>query len=375
MDLFVTCGQSLEPLLIEELDSLGYSDTVAGYRGVRVQNVEFEAVYRINYLSRLAGRVFLPLANFPCRDAKVLYKNALKINWSDYIAPGKTIAIDANVSNERIRNSLFGAQVVKDAICDQLREKTGDRPNVDVRNPDVQLNLFIHDEIAIISFDTSGQSLHKRGYRQETVDAPMQETMAAALLRLAKYQGTEVLYDPCFGSGTLLIEAALIASNTPSGFLREHWGFLSLPHHSEELWQKIKADADALRVPLVKGRFFGSDSNKKAVHAAKVNLRAAGVHQFVEIANYDFREYTPPVAPNFVITNPPYGKRLDDVDQLRPLYRSLGDWMKQKTAKPARGFIFTGSFDLSKEVGLAASRRYVLDNGGIESRLLEYDLY
>jgi putative N6-adenine-specific DNA methylase len=203
----------------------------------------------------------------------------------------------------------------------------------------------------------------------------MQETMAAALLMLAKYQGNEIFYDPCFGSGTLIIEAALIASRTPPGYLRRQWGFFGLPQYSQEHWLKVKEEADQKKIPLLKGHFFGTDYNKKAVHAAKVNLRAAGIHQFVEIANYDFREYTPPVAPNFVIANPPYGKRLDDVDQLRPLYRALGDWMKQKTAKPARGFIFTGAFDLTKEVGLAASRRYVLDNGGIESRLLEFDLY
>jgi len=375
MDLFVTCGQGIEPLLIEELTALGYSETIPGYRGVKVHNVEFEAIYRINYLSRLAGRVFMPLASFRCRDAKALYKGAMGINWLEYIPEGSTIAIDANVASEMLRNSLFAAQVVKDAICDQFREKTGERPSVDTRNPDVQLNLFIHDESAVISFDTSGQSLHKRGYREETVEAPMQETMAAALLMLAKYQGTEILYDPCFGSGTLLIEAALIASKTPPGFLRKRWGFLSLPQHSQEQWVRIKNGADGLRIPLVKGRFFGTDSSKKAVHATKVNLRAAGVHQFVEIANCDFRDYTPPVQPNFVIANPPYGKRLDDIDQLRPLYRALGDWMKRNTAKPARGFIFTGTFELSKEVGLSASRRYVLDNGGIESRLLEFDLY
>lgn len=375
MDLFVTCGQGIEPLLIEELASLGYPQTVTGYRGVKVQNADMDAIYRINYQSRLAGRVFMPLANFRCRDAKALYKAAMDINWLEYIPEGKTIAIDANVTHPMLRNSLFAAQVVKDAICDQFREKTGERPSVDTRNPDVQLNLFIHDESGVISFDTSGQSLHKRGYRQETVDAPMQETMAAALLKLAKYQGTEILYDPCFGSGTLLIEAALMASKTPPGFLREEWGFFGLPQYSRERWLQIKAEADALKVPLVKGHFFGTDYNKKAVYATKVNLRAAGVHQFVEIANSDFRDYTPPVKPDFIIVNPPYGKRLDEVDQLRPLYRALGEWMKQKAAKPAKGFVFTGSMELTKEVGLAASRRYVLDNGGIDSRLLEFDLY
>jgi putative N6-adenine-specific DNA methylase len=375
MELFVTCGQSLEPLLAKELQSLGYEQLKEGYRGVYVLNTDLEAIYRINYLSRIAGRVFLPLSRFNCRDAKALYKAAMDIPWLDYIPKGKTIAIDANVTHPLLRNSLFAAQVVKDAICDQFREKTAERPSVDTRNPDVQLNLFIHGQSGVISFDTSGQSLHKRGYREETVEAPMQETMAAALLMLAGYQGTEIFYDPCFGSGTLIIEAALMASHTPPGYLRTTWGFFHLPQHSTDLWLKVKKEADQLRTPLTKGHFFGTDNNKKAVHAAKVNLRAAGIHQFVEIANCDFRDYTPPAAPNFVIANPPYGKRLEEVDRLRPLYRALGDWMKHKTAKPARGFVFTGDLELTKEVGLSASRRHVLNNGGIESRLLEFDLY
>ena len=166
-----------------------------------------------------------------------------------------------------------------------------------------------------------------------------------------------------------------MASRTPPGYFRKEWGFFHWPQYNEERWLECKRQADELRIPLEKGHFFGTDSNKKAVHATRVNLRGIGFHQYAELVNEDFRTYTPPVSPNFVIANPPYGKRLDAVDQLQPLYRALGDWMKQKTAKPAQGFVFTGNFELTKEVGLAASRRYVLDNGGIESRLLEFDLY
>lgn len=375
MDLFVTCGQGLESLLAQELGSLGYPQAVTGYRGVNVQNVELEAVYRINYLSRLAGRVFLPLARFRCRDSKSLYVDAGKIDWVSYVPQGKTIAIDANVQHPKLRNSLFAAQVVKDAICDQLRQRAGWRPNVAVRNPDVQINLYIYHEWAVVSFDTSGESLHRRSYRQETVEAPMQETLGAALLTMAGYTGSEIVYDPCCGSGTLLIEAAMMASKTPPGYLRTQWGFQNLPQHSQELWLKIKAEADAKKVPLLKKHFFGTDVNKQAAHATKVNLRAAGFLQDVEIINTDFRDYEPSIAPNFVITNPPHGHRLDDVDYLRPLYRALGDWMKRKTAKPAKGFVFTSSPELAKEVGLATSKRHVLESGGIEARLLEYDLY
>lgn len=375
MDLFVTCGQGLEPLLAQELGNLGYPQAVTGYRGVNVQNVELDAIYRINYLSRLAGRVFLPLSRFRCRDAKSLYADAGKIDWVSFIPQGKTIAIDANVNHPKLTNSLYAAQVVKDAICDQLRQRSGWRPNVAVRNPDVQINLFIYHEWAVISFDTSGESLHRRGYRQETVEAPIQETLAAALLTMAGFKGDEIFYDPCCGSGTFLIEAAMMATNTPPGFLRKQWGFQNLPQHSQELWLKIKAEADSKRLTLPKRRFFGTDFNKQSVHASKVNLRASGFNNEIEIIYADFRTYEPQVPPNFVIANPPHGLRLDDVEYLRPLYRALGDWLKRKTAKPARGFIFTSSPDLAKEIGLATSKRHVLESGGVEARLLEYDLY
>lgn len=375
MDLFVTCGQGMEQLLAQELGTLGYTQGITGFRGVNLQNIDLEAIYRINYQSRLAGRVLLPLSRFYCQNEKTLYVGAGKIDWLAYIPEGKTIAIDANVNHPKLRNSLFAAQVVKDAICDQIRQRSGWRPSIDIKNPDVQINLFIYREWAVISIDTSGQSLHKRGYRQESVEAPMQETLAAALLALSGYEGTEIVYDPFCGSGTLLTEAALIASHTPPGFLRSRWGFFHLPKYSQELWLKVKAEADSKKISLPKGMFFGTDVNKQAVYASKVNLRAAGLQQVVEIVHCDFRDYEPPVPPTFVITNPPHGHRLDDVEHLCPIYRELGDWMKRKTAKPARGFVYTSSPILAKEVGLAASRRHVIESGGVEARLLEFDLY
>lgn len=375
MDLFVTCAQCLEPLLVEELGQLGFTYVEAGFRGVHVKNVNIDAVYKINYLSRIAGRVLMPLASFRCYEAKSLYGGIIKVDWLRYIARGKTFAIDANVSHPQLRNSLFAAQVAKDAICDQLRDRIGTRPDIDVKDPDVQLNLYIHDQWAIMSVDTSGKPLSRRGYRLETVEAPIQETLAAALLMLAKYQGNEILCDPCCGSGTILIEAALMASHTPPGYLRKQWGFFSLPEFSSADWLKVKNEADAKKIDFPKQQLFGCDVNKQAVYATKVNARATGLHQQIEVVNCDFREFTPPVEPNLVVTNPPHGRRLEDEETLSPLYRSLGDFLKRKTTKPAKGFVFTGSPMLSKEVGLAAKRRHVLDNSGVESRLLEYDLF
>lgn len=374
-ELFVTCGQGLEPLLCDELTELGFSNLNSQFRGVAVRNIPFDAIYRINYCSRIASRVLLPLKRFRCYNRQSLYRDAFEIDWLKYIPNNATFAIDANVQHRELRNSLYAAQVVKDAICDQFRERTGNRPSIDTKDPDIQLNLFIHDERAILSFDTSGTPLHKRGYRQSSLEAPLRESIAAALLRLAEYRGDEIMCDPCCGSGTLLIEAALIATRTPPGFLRKRWGFQTLPEYSSQEWLRVKNEADQQRIPLIKGHIFGSDINKNAVHLSKVNLRAAGFHQSVEVAQHDFRDYTPEPPPTFLITNPPHGNRLGEVESLRPLYRSLGDFMKQKMSKPSRGYIFTGSLELSKEIGLAAQRRHVVDNAGIDSRLLAFDIF
>lgn len=374
-ELFVICASGLEPLLVQELNELGFDQAIPGFRGVYVKGNSLEDICRINYNSRLASRVLLPLQRFICRGRQSLYDAVYDIDWVKYIPTDATIAIDANVSNRDFRNSLYAAQLTKDAICDQLRERRNERPNVDTSNPDVQLNLFIHDSKGVISFDTSGSPLHKRGYRQVSTEAPIRETLAAALLRLAKYSPEEIFCDPCCGSGTLLIEAALIASKTAPGFLRNKWGFMTLPQFNQQTWLKVKAEADLKRTPLVKGHFWGLDINKNAVHTAKANLRAAGFHQAVEIAQGDFRDFPLSLQPNFVLTNPPHGKRLGEVEQLIGLYRSLGDFLKQKTTKPGKGFIFVGSPELAKEVGLAPKRRHEVDNAGIDSRLLEFDLY
>lgn len=373
--VFVSCAPALEPLLLDELAELGIQNLSLGYRGVFVDQWGWEDIYKINYGSRLTSRVLLPLARFKCFDRKSLYSHIHTIDWTQFLKEGDTFAIDANVQHRELRNSLFAAQVVKDAICDQMRQKVGRRPSVDIQNPTLQLNLYIQQTLAIISFDTSGFPLHKRGYRQETVEAPLQETLAAALLRLAGYTADQIFCDPCCGSGTILIEAALMATNTPPGYIRQKWGFMRHPDYNLNDWLKVRNRMDENRLPLPAHHLYGMDISKNAVRAAKINLKAAGFNQNVEIVQGDFRDCTLSTAPNFILTNPPHGRRLDEEDHLRPFYRELGNFLKQKSAKPARGFIFTGNMELAKEVGLAASRRYILNNGGVDSRLLEYDLY
>ncbi len=361
--------------MAHELASLGCQDIRPGYKGVYVHSASMRDVYAINYRSRLATRVLLPIAKFTCHNREGLYQAARNINWSQYLQLDRTFAIDANVAHPALKNSLFAAMVVKDAICDQFREKTGSRPDVDIKEPDLQINLFVRDRTGIISIDTSGVPLSKRGYRQDSGEAPLQESLAAALLAIAQYTGQEIVFDPCCGSGTLLIEAALIASRTAPGFLRRDWGFMQLPGFSQSDWLKVKNEADALRTQLPAGHLFGCDKDARVVEACRANLKAAGLQKEIQVAQADFRQFTPNPAPNFIISNPPHGKRLENVADLVPLYRALGEFMKTKCAKPARGFIFTGSLELAKQCGLAPKKRHVVSNSGVDSRLLEFDLY
>ncbi len=373
--LFVSCPPTLEPLLIEELKELGLPSVQLGYRGGFVHEWDWPAIYRINYASRLASRVLLPLLKFRCLNRQALYRHASEVDWSLYLKKGWTFAIDAHVHHQELRNSLFAAQVVKDAICDQMRHQFGERPSVQIQHPDVQIHLFIDQQTAILSFDTSGEALHKRGYRQESLEAPLRENLAAALLLLSRYTKEEIFLDPCCGSGTLLIEAALIASETPPGYLRKQWGFMRHPQYQGEEWLTVRHQIDQQRKPLETGVLFGIDQSKQAVRACQINLRAAGFSRQVEVRQADFREYQPSVAPTFILTNPPHGRRLGEEAYLKSLYRALGDFMKKKSAKPGRGYIFTGNLELAKEVGLAATRRHVLSNSGVDSRLLEFNLY
>ena len=310
MMLFASCARGLEPLLVQELEELGISSCREGFCGVFTPR-KMSSVYLINYCSRLATRVLWPLAQFRCADKEALYRGAGEIDWQQFLTPSQTFAIDANVSHPTLRHSLFAAQIVKDALCDQLRERFGQRPSVRIAAPDVQLNLFVQGERATISLDTSGEALYKRGYRTETTPAPIQETLAAAILRQVHYGASDVFCDPFCGSGTFLIEAALMKTNTPPGFLRKQWGFSHLPEHVKAQWEQCKQAADAKRVPLEKGWICGADKDRKTIECCRVHLKNAGFEGEIETVAREVSRYVPPHSPTLVVTNPPYGKRLE----------------------------------------------------------------
>lgn len=370
---FAQMPEDVKDIAVAELMELGASDIRTVYRGAHF-SADAAALYRINYGSRLLSRVLAPLLSFDCPDADALYKAAKTIRWRDFFPGDETFAVFANVSDSSaITHSRFAALRLKDAIVDDLREKTGERPNVNTRDPDVVFNLHIQGQRAVISLDTSGEPLYKRGYRVAAGDAPMQETVAAAILRLMEWDGEIPLYDPMCGSGTLLCEALMRCCRIPAGIIRGRFGFERLPDFDAALWQKVKAAANANIRPLPTGRISGSDIKTSSVEAARTNLM--GLHSGREvmvrqaaIADLD------PLPPGVVAVNPPYGLRMGKDQDLALLYQGLGDFLKQK-CKGCAAYIYFGERALIKKLGLKPAWKRPLSAGGLDGRLVKYELY
>ncbi len=366
-ELFITCAEHLEPLLLEELKRLNIPGLREGFRGVYAFK-NMETVYAVNYLSRLATRVLWPLHTFHCRDRDELYREAKTIDWLDYLDPSKTFAIDANISHPTIRHSLYGAQVVKDALCDVLREKRGARPSVNVQQPDVQLNLFIHNNRAIISLDTSGSPLYKRGWKERSGDASLQETLAAAMLQLARYNPEETFCDPFCGAGTLLVEAALIATHTPPGFFRESWGFMHMPQFSQQKWEEIKQFHDQKRIPLPKHMIMGADRDRAELSLCKANLARLGWAETIELKHAEVYAYHPSPSPRLIITDPPFGKRLVSS---RKIFEDLGQFLKENQDPQQRAFVLCPKAEMIGAIGCKIVEEFPLKHGGLDTILYQ----
>jgi putative N6-adenine-specific DNA methylase len=355
-----------------ELRELGATNIKPGYLGVFFcanPRTLFEIVYR----TRIFSRILAPLIVFDCHSEKYLYKTAQNIDWSDFLTLTKTFAITSNVADSNIRNSQYAGQIFKDAIVDQFREKTGERPNVDTYNPDLQLNLYIHENKARISVDLDGGSLHKRGYRQESVEAPMQETLAATILRLSKWNGERTLYDPFCGSGTLLCEALMKQCNIPAAYLRHKFGFLRLPDFDASVWNQVKTKANAEITEMTEELIKGSDISPDALKAVRSNRAALPDVGKIKVRRADFHDLDP-IENTTIITNPPYGIRLGDKESTTQLLKEFGDFLKQKCTG-CSAFIYYGDASLVKKLGLKPDWKQPLRAGGLDGVLCKYELY
>ncbi len=367
-DLFITCPYGFEELLQKELLTLGVSKVSLGFCGVLVPK-DMKNVFLINYESRIATRVLWPIIEFFCSGKEDLYSNCRKINWSLFLSPNRTLAIDSNVQHPNLTNSMFASLVVKDAICDFFREKTGSRPSIDTQNPDLQLNLFIQKGRATLYLDTSGAPLHKRGWRTTQTEASIHESLAAALLLLTDYSPEKILCDPFCGSGTFLIEAAWIATRTPPGILRKTWGFFNLPEFNMGDWKEWKKTRDDNRIPLAKGLIFGADKSRETTDICKKNLLKADVSG-VEISYDEIAYYSPKIRPNFIITNPPYGKRLETSELLLQQMNSFLD----KYLETGGQFYLLCPQEFSADVlKRKVKAEFAFKNGGLPVKLLSLE--
>ncbi len=362
----------MEELCEQELIELGAKNTKIVYRGIEFE-ADMNTIYRINYNSRLVTRILAPLKVFKCRNTNALKKNAETINWEDFLSNEKTFAIAASVSNSKINNSLYALQCLKDGIADYFRDKYGKRPDVETVNPDVRFNLHIEKDMAVISLDTSGESLHKRGYRLLAGEAPMQETLAAAIIRISGWIGEKPLTDIMCGSGTILCEALMHYCRIPAQKLRTIFGFTNLPEYNKDTWEKIKDEFDKQIRPLPKNLIGGNDKSLEAIKVARKNLSRLPFHDSVELSCKPFQKIKQ-FENGIIITNPPYGMRLGKSEEVKELYTELGDFLKNN-CKGTTAYIYTGDPSLRKSIGLRTSRRIPLTNGKLEGVLVQIDSY
>jgi 23S rRNA (guanine2445-N2)-methyltransferase / 23S rRNA (guanine2069-N7)-methyltransferase len=378
--LFATCPKNLEGLLEEELIFLGAKETKQTVAGVRFAG-DLELAYRVCLWSRLANRILLPLTKFDVASADDLYKGVKQIKWLEHLDPEDSILIDFNGTSFAIKNSHFGALKAKDAIVDQIRKATGKRPSIAKEDPDLRINIYLYRDITTVSIDLSGDSLHRRGYRLSPGAAPLKENLAAAILYRSSWlefaKAGKPLLDPLCGSGTILIEAAMIVLDYAPGLLREHFGFNKWKKHDHKIWKKLVAKAKERRKESeksFKAKIFGSDADPKAISIAKECIKAAGLEKFIDVDVRKINKVTAPSdAAGIIITNPPYGKRLEDEKGLTNLYQDLGVIFREKFLNWELA-LFTGNPEISKKIGIRPHKSYNFFNGTIPCKLLLFHI-
>lgn len=377
---FATCPRGLEGLLADELRALQATEVRETRAGVSFAG-PLAIAYRACLWSRTASRVLLPLARFPAATPEALYAGVQTVDWDAQLAPDGTLAVDASLAQSALTHSHFVALKVKDAIVDQFRERHGVRPSVNTERPDVRVNVHVQRDMATISIDLSGDSLHRRGYRIDTVAAPLKETLAAAILLRAQWPALAgaggALVDVMCGSGTLLIEGALMAGDVAPGLLRTYFGFLAWGGHDAETWSALRHEAEArrdaglARLPVIEGY----DVDQRAVRAARANIKEAGLADYIRVQRQGLGDCAPRPEERrgLVVANAPYGERLGEAETLKALYKDLGAALARCYAG-WEAAVFTGNVDLGRYLQLRAHRVHTLYNGALECRLLRIAL-
>ena len=374
---FATVPKAMEDILAEELRDLGARNLRQTIAGVSFDG-SMETAYRACLWSRVASRVLLILDSFDVRSQDDLYKGVKRTDWGKHLHPDGSLAVTFNVkSSDVINNSHFGALKVKDAIVDQLRSRFGRRPDIERERPDIRVNVYLNGEKARLSLDLSGESLHRRGYRDINIKAPMKENLAAAILirsgwpGLAKTGGS--LLDPMCGSGTLLLEGAMIALNQAPGLMRDYFGFTGWKKHDPALWGKLVREAENVKNMTETGQniIIGFDQDPKALKAAQTHVKNAGLHHLINLEQRDIEKAKPPESgmPGLVISNPPYGERLGTEQETAKLYFKFGEVLKAHF-RHWRAAIIISNPELGFRLGIRSKKPATFYNGAIECKLL-----
>ncbi|MGP1476933.1 MAG: THUMP domain-containing protein [Phocaeicola sp.] len=369
-ELVAKTFQGLEDVLAKELTELGANDIQIGRRMVSFTGNK-AMMYKANFCLRTAIRILKPIKHFKAKSADEVYEAVKAIAWDNYLDPDKTFAVDATVFSEEFRHSMFVTYKVKDAIADYFREKTDKRPSVSVTNPGLLLNIHISDDNCTLSLDSSGESLHRRGYRQEAVEAPLNEVLAAGLILMTGWHGECDLIDPMCGSGTIPIEAALIARNIAPGIFRKNFAFEKWPDFDQELFDDIYND-DSKECEF-EHHIYGYDNNLQAIAIATNNAKAAGVNKYIALKLQDFAEFVQPDKKSIIITNPPYGERIS-TDDLLGLYQMIGERLKHQFVGND-AWIISYKEECFDAIGLKPSDRISLYNGALACEFRKYQIF
>lgn len=368
--IVATTLQGLEEILAQEIRELGGSEVKVLIRAVSFYGDQ-ALLYACNYQLRTALRILKPIFSFKANNEEELYKGAMSIWWNKFMTLEQSFAISAAVSGEIFTHSQYAALKTKDALVDQFRNRTGERPNVNTEHPDIRIHVRIEDNWVVVSLDSSGEPLFKRGYRKAVFDAPMNEVLAAGILLHGGWHGQSDLIDPMCGSGTLVIEAASIARNAAPQKMREYYCFQNWADYDEGLFNKIKRDS-ALAEKEFKHTIFGFDKSPKATSIARHNVVGSDLDKHIQIDRRHFEKSAPENPGSFVIMNPPYGERIKEED-LPAFYTMIGDVLKFNYAG-CTACVFSAALDSLKMIGLKPEKKVNLMNGGLESRLVKFSI-
>lgn len=369
-ELIAKTFQGLETVLASELIDLGANNIQIGRRMVSFTGNK-ELMYRANFQLRTAIRVLKPISHFKAKTADEVYDAVKRIDWSEYLSNNTTFAVDSVVFSNEFKHSKFVAYKVKDAIVDQFREKTGNRPNIRIVNPDIQLHIHVAEYDCTLALDSSGESLHRRGYRQEAVEAPLNEVLSAGIILQTGWRGECDLIDPMCGSGTFAVEAALIARGIAPGVFRKEYAFEKWPDFDSELFERIYEDDSNEKE--FEHHIYGYDNNRQAVEIATRNVKAAGLSKDVTITLQDFKDFIQPKEKSVIITNPPYGERISAPDLLR-LYKMIGERFKHQFVG-GEAWVLSYREECFEAIGLKPSLRTPLYNGSLECELRKYQIF